>query len=65
MSLRHLSIYVPKKDLEEEVVEQRHPRRPDFNLSKWLAASFPPLTDDLKLPQTLNAKRLWSRFQSI
>lgn len=57
--LGHLSVYVPKKDLEEEVVEETTtPEGKILTLSNGWQLSFPNLTDDVKLPQTLNAKKL-------
>ncbi|MDJ0692095.1 MAG: putative nitrogen fixation protein NifT [Xenococcaceae cyanobacterium MO_188.B32] len=55
----HLSVYVPKKDLEEEVVEQTTTLEGKIlTLANGWQLSFKNLTDDIKLPQTLNAKRL-------
>ena len=57
--LGHLSVYVPKKDLEEEVVEQTATSEGQvLTLANGWQLSFKDLTDDMKLPQTLNAKRL-------
>ncbi|MDJ0632401.1 MAG: putative nitrogen fixation protein NifT [Xenococcaceae cyanobacterium MO_188.B29] len=57
--LGHLSVYVPKKDLEEEVVEQTTtPEGKVLTLSNGWQLSFKDITDDMKLPQTLNARRL-------
>ncbi|MDJ0531289.1 MAG: putative nitrogen fixation protein NifT [Xenococcaceae cyanobacterium MO_207.B15] len=57
--LGHLSVYVPKKDLEEEVVEQTTtPEGKVLTLANGWQLSFKDITDDMKLPQTLNAKRL-------
>ncbi len=57
--LGHLSVYVPKKDLEEEVVEQTPtPEGKVLTLANGWQLSFKDLTDDMKLPRTLNAKRL-------
>ncbi|GAB4539571.1 MAG: putative nitrogen fixation protein NifT [Pleurocapsa sp.] len=57
--LGHLSVYVPKKDLEEEVVEQTTTAEGQvLTLSNGWQLAFTNLTDDMKLPQTLNAKRL-------
>lgn len=58
-NLGHLSVYVPKKDLEEEVVEQTAtPEGKVLTLANGWQLSFKDITDDMKLPQTLNAKRL-------
>ncbi|MGF1541665.1 MAG: putative nitrogen fixation protein NifT [Pleurocapsa sp.] len=57
--LGHLSVYVPKKDLEEEVVEQTTTTEGQvLTLANGWQLAFTNLTDDMKLPQTLNAKRL-------
>lgn len=57
--LGHLSVYVPKKDLEEEVVEQTTTEEGQvLTLANGWQLAFNNLTDDMKLPQTLNAKRL-------
>ncbi len=57
--LGHLSIYVPKKDLEEEVVEQTTTSEGKvLTLANGWQLAFNNLTDDMKLPRTLNAKRL-------
>ena len=57
--LGHLSVYVPKKDLEEEVVEQTATSEGQvLTLANGWQLAFTNLTDDMKLPQTLNAKRL-------
>ncbi len=57
--LGHLSVYVPKKDLEEEVVEQTTTTEGEvLTLANGWQLSFKDLTDDMKLPRTLNARRL-------
>ncbi|MDJ0898928.1 MAG: putative nitrogen fixation protein NifT [Xenococcus sp. MO_188.B8] len=57
--LGHLSVYVPKKDLEEEVVEQTTTTEGEvLTLANGWQLSFKDLIDDMKLPKTLNAKRL-------
>ena len=57
--LGHLSVYVPKKDLEEEVVEQTDtPEGKVLTLANGWQLAFKNLADDLKLPRTLDAKRL-------
>ncbi len=57
--LGHLSVYVPKKDLEEEVVEQTTTTEGEvLTLANGWQLSFKDLTDDMKLPKTLHAKRL-------
>ena len=57
--LGHLSVYVPKKDLEEEVVEQTTTTEGKIlTLANGWQLSFKNLTEDTKLPKTLNAKKL-------
>ncbi|MFP4337810.1 MAG: putative nitrogen fixation protein NifT [Halothece sp.] len=58
-SLGHLSVYVPKKDLEEEVVEQLITSEGKvLTLANGWQLSFKGLTDNSKLPQTFNARKL-------
>ena len=58
-SAGHLSVYVPKKDLEEEVVEQTTGEEGKIlTLANGWQLAFDNLDDETKLPQTLNAKRL-------
>ena len=55
----HLSVYVAKKDLEEEVVNEKVGEKGKiFTLSNGWELEFPNLEDPLKLPQTVDAKRL-------
>lgn len=55
----HLSVYVPKKDLEEEVVKQTPSDDGKvLTLANGWELEFKNLADDIKLPQTLEAKRL-------
>jgi nitrogen fixation protein NifT len=55
----HLTVYVAKKDLEEEVVEQRDGENGKiFTLANGWELSFPNLDEPLKLPKTVEAKRL-------
>lgn len=57
--LGHLSVYVPKKDLEEEVVEQTITAEGKIlTLSNGWQLSFKDLSEDTKLPQTFNARKL-------
>lgn len=57
--LGHLSVYVPKKDLEEEVIEQSMvDGQKVLTLANGWQLSFKNLTDDTKLPKTLDAKKL-------
>lgn len=58
-ALGHLSVYVPKKDLEEEVIAERVDSSGKIlTLANGWELNFPSLTDDLQLPQTLDAKKL-------
>jgi len=58
-SAGHLSVYVPKKDLEEEVVEQTNGEEGRIlTLANGWQLAFNDLDDETKLPQTFNAKRL-------
>jgi nitrogen fixation protein NifT len=55
----HLSAYVPKKDLEEEVVEKVVGEDGIVcTLANGWELSFPNLTEPLDLPKTFEAKRL-------
>ncbi len=55
----NLSVYVPKKDLEELVVNETvEGEGKILTLANGWELRFPNLTDDTKLPQTLDAKRL-------
>lgn len=57
--LGHLSVYVPKKDLEEEVVEESITSDGKvLTLANGWQLSFKGLTADSKLPQTFNASKL-------
>ncbi len=57
--LGHLSVYVPKKDLEEEVVEQTITSEGQvLTLANGWQLAFKDLEEDTKLPKTFNAKRL-------
>ncbi|ACK65820.1 nitrogen fixation protein FixT [Rippkaea orientalis PCC 8801] len=54
-----LSVYVPKKDLEEVVVSQTDSEEGRvLTLANGWELQFPGLTDDIKLPQTFEAKKL-------
>lgn len=54
-----LMVYVPKKDLEEHVVSQSHEGDTIFvTLENGWELSINGLSNPLKLPQTVNAKRL-------
>ncbi|MBW4508370.1 MAG: putative nitrogen fixation protein NifT [Scytonematopsis contorta HA4267-MV1] len=55
----HLTVYVPKKDLEEVVVKEiDSPDGKIFTLANGWELSFTDLPEPLKLPQTFEAKRL-------
>ncbi len=55
----HLLAYVAKKDLEEEVVKQTDTADGKvLTLANGWELAFPNMPDPLKLPQTLEAKRL-------
>ncbi|MGF1491381.1 MAG: putative nitrogen fixation protein NifT [Microcoleaceae cyanobacterium] len=54
-----LMVYVAKKDLEEEVVEQTLSENGKiFTLTNGWQLEFKDLTEPLKLPQTVTAKRV-------
>ncbi|WP_017298858.1 putative nitrogen fixation protein NifT [Nodosilinea nodulosa] len=54
-----LMVYVPKKDLEEHVVSQNRDGDTTFvTLENGWELSIDGLAEPLKLPQTVNAKRL-------
>lgn len=58
-ALGKLLVYVAKKDLEEEVVNQTTEGDDRiFTLSNGWELSIAGLTDPIKLPQTVDAKRL-------
>ena len=55
----HLSVYVPKKDLEEEVVKQTvEGDGKILTLANGWELQFSNLNDETTLPQTFDAKRL-------
>ncbi len=55
----NLSVYVPKKDLEEEVVEEKMGEDGKiFVLANGWELAFPSLEEPFKLPTTVNAKRV-------
>jgi nitrogen fixation protein NifT len=57
--LGHLMVYVAKKDLEEEVVSQtRGNDGTVFTLANGWELAIAGLEEPLKLPQTVDAKRL-------
>ncbi len=57
--LGHLSIYVPKKDLEEEVVEHITTAEGEvLTLANGWQLSIKDLIAEMQLPKTLNARRL-------
>ena len=54
-----LSVYVPKKDLEEIVVSQADSEEGRvLTLANGWELQFSELTDDIQLPQTFEAKKL-------
>ncbi|MDJ0618621.1 MAG: putative nitrogen fixation protein NifT [Calothrix sp. MO_192.B10] len=58
-SAGHLMVYVAKKDLEEEVVKQTDTAEGKvLTLANGWELAFPNMPDPLKLPQTLEARRL-------
>lgn len=55
----HLTVYVAKKDLEEEVVQQTETENGKiFTLANGWELEIPAMAEPLKLPQTIEAKRL-------
>ena len=55
----HLSVYVPKKDLEEEVVKETVGEEGKIlTLANGWELAFTNLEEPLQLPQTFDAKRL-------
>lgn len=55
----HLTVYVPKKDLEEEVVKQTESEEGKiYTLANGWELMIPALLEPLKLPQTIEAKRI-------
>jgi nitrogen fixation protein NifT len=55
----HLVVYVAKKDLEEEVVNQIDGDQGKiFTLANGWELAIPDLPEPLRLPQTIEAKRL-------
>jgi nitrogen fixation protein NifT len=55
----NLTVYVPKKDLEEEVVKQSDSESGKiFTLANGWELEFTDLEDPLKLPKTHEAKRI-------
>lgn len=58
-SVGKLTVYVPKKDLEEEVIKQTDSDAGKvFTLANGWELEFSNLSDPLKLPQTVEARRL-------
>jgi len=55
----HLVVYVPKKDLEEEVTEQKDTEESTLvTLASGWELALPLFTESMKLPRTVEAKRL-------
>ncbi|MGY8683655.1 putative nitrogen fixation protein NifT [Bradyrhizobium sp. UFLA05-153] len=54
-----LSIYVPKKDLEEPIVESEHESLWGgwIRIANGWVLDLPPMTNDTTLPVTINAKK--------
>ncbi|MCP3441396.1 putative nitrogen fixation protein NifT [Bradyrhizobium sp. CCGUVB14] len=54
-----LSIYVPKKDLEDRIVESEHETLWGgwIRIANGWVLDLPPMTSDTTLPITINAKR--------
>lgn len=58
-NLGHLVVYVAKKDLEEEVVKQELTEDGKiFTLANGWELAIPVLEEPMRLPQTIEAKRL-------
>lgn len=59
-NLGHLSVYVPKKDLEEEVVNRIEGSTGTtvLTLANGWELEFADLGDHIQLPQTMEAKKL-------
>jgi nitrogen fixation protein NifT len=57
--LGHLIVYIAKKDLEEEVIKQEETADGKvFTLANGWELAIPNLEEPIKLPQTIEAKRL-------
>lgn len=55
----HLSVYVPKKDLEEEVVSETMSETTKIlTLANGWELAFADFPAEIKLPQTLDARKL-------
>ncbi len=55
----HLSVYVPKKDLEEEVVQKVEGGEGTvMTLANGWELCFSTFTEGMQLPQTMEAKKL-------
>jgi nitrogen fixation protein NifT len=55
----HLTVYVAKKDLEEEVVSETMGEDGKiYTLANGWELLFPNITEPLQLPQTVEAKRI-------
>jgi nitrogen fixation protein NifT len=55
----HLVVYVAKKDLEEEVIKQEETDNGKiFTLANGWELAIPLLAEPIKLPQTIEARRL-------
>lgn len=58
-SIGHLIVYVPKKDLEEEVVKQEDTAEGKiYTLANGWELIMPVMEEPIRLPQTVEARRL-------
>ncbi|CAN1211255.1 Nitrogen fixation protein NifT [Tumidithrix helvetica PCC 7403] len=58
-TIGHLVVYVAKKDLEEEVVKEEETTDGKvLTLANGWELAFPTLEEPLRLPQTIEAKRI-------
>ncbi|MBD1843955.1 putative nitrogen fixation protein NifT [Cyanobacteria bacterium FACHB-63] len=58
-SIGHLVVYVAKKDLEEEVVEQTDtPTGKVYTLANGWELAMPVMEEPMRLPQTVEARRI-------
>lgn len=55
-----LSLYVPKKDLEEPIVAMQHPGMwgGQVTLGNGWLMELPPMAEDTRLPITVEARRI-------
>lgn len=58
-SIGHLIVYVPKKDLEEEVIKQEDTAEGKiYTLANGWELMMPVMEEPIRLPQTVEARRL-------